>query len=262
MDGHIKLYRRFLDWEWYQDINTKVLFIHMLLKANWKDAKFMGTTVPRGSFVSSIKNLASETGLTEREIRTGISHLKSTGEVTSKATNKYSVFTIKNYDLYQTDDRQDDSRVTGERHSNDKRTTTIEERNKEIKKENNIYSASDDKKQQSCVLFEALWKLYPCKKGKGQVSDTQKQKLLKVGEAELKRCIDRYKSDLKRDAGWRKPQNGSTFFNSGYVDYMDANYTGGGDDGSITGNGQPDTGGTQKYNDDYLEGAGDGFTGF
>ena len=89
MDGHIKLYRKFLDWEWYQDINTKVLFIHMLMKANWKDGKFMGTTIPRGSFVSSIKNLASETGLTEREIRTGISHLKTTGEVTSKATNKY-----------------------------------------------------------------------------------------------------------------------------------------------------------------------------
>lgn len=127
MDGHIKLYRKFLDWEWYQDINTKVLFIHMLLKANWKDGKFMGTTIPRGSFVSSIKNLASETGLTEREIRTGISHLKTTGEVTSKATNKYSVFTITNYDLYQSDDRQDDTQATGERHSNDKRTTTIEE---------------------------------------------------------------------------------------------------------------------------------------
>ena len=51
MDGHIKLYRKFLDWEWYQDINTKVLFIHMLMKANWKDGKFMGTTIPRGSIV-------------------------------------------------------------------------------------------------------------------------------------------------------------------------------------------------------------------
>ena len=47
MDGHIKLFRKFLEWGWYQDINTKVLFIHMLLKANWKDGKFMGTTVPR-----------------------------------------------------------------------------------------------------------------------------------------------------------------------------------------------------------------------
>lgn len=262
MDGHIKFYRKFLDWGWYQDINTKVLFIHMLLKANWKDGTFMGTTVPRGSFVSSIKSLAYETGLTEREIRTGISHLKTTGEVTSRATNKYSVFTIKNYDLYQPDDRQDDTQATGERHSNDKRTTTIEERNKEKKKEDNIYSASGDRKQQASALFEALWKLYPYKRGKGKVSDTQKQKLLKVGEDELKRSIERYKDELKRDASWRKPQNGSTFFNSGYVDYLDANYAGGESSGSITGDGQQNTEGTQAYSDDYLEGAGEGFTGF
>jgi hypothetical protein len=31
-------------------------------------------------------------------------------------------------------------------------------------------------------------------------------------------------TELKKDASWRKPQNGSTFFNSGYVDYLDANF--------------------------------------
>ena len=40
----------------------------------------------------------------------------------------------------------------------------------------------------------------------------------------MARAIDRYKADLEKDSGWRKPQNGSTFFNSGYVDYLDANY--------------------------------------
>ena len=40
----------------------------------------------------------------------------------------------------------------------------------------------------------------------------------------MARAIDRYKADLERDSSWRKPQNGSTFFNSGYVDYLDANY--------------------------------------
>ena len=89
MDGnYIKLSRGLLEWEWYTDINTTRLFIHMLLKANWKDGNFKGTTVSRGSFVSSIGKLAGETGLTEREIRTAISHLKKTGEVTSKTTVK------------------------------------------------------------------------------------------------------------------------------------------------------------------------------
>lgn len=134
-DGnYIKISRNILEWEWYRNINTKVLFLHMLLKANWKEGRFEGTTVPRGSFVSSIKTLAMETSLTEREIRTGISHLKSTGEVTSRSTNKFTVFTVVNYNLYQASDRQDDNQPTSERHSNDKRTTTIEERIKERKK--------------------------------------------------------------------------------------------------------------------------------
>ena len=78
--------------------------------------------------------------------------------------------------------------------------------------------------QDACTLFEKLWKLYPNKKGKGQVSLTKKKNLLKIGEEELIRAIDRYKTELEKDKDWRKPQNGSTFFNSGYVDYLDENY--------------------------------------
>lgn len=134
---YIKLYRDLTEWEWYSDINTCRLFIHMLLKANWKDGNFKGTTVPRGSFISSIGKLADETALTVREVRTGISHLKLTGEVTSKAFSKYTVFTVKNYDLYQSSDTQSDKQVTSKRHSNDMLTTTIEEKKeiKNIKKE-------------------------------------------------------------------------------------------------------------------------------
>ena len=101
-----------------------------------EDGNFKGTTVPRGSFVSSIGKLSGETGLTEREIRTAISHLKKTGEVTSKTTNKFTVFTVVKYDLYQTTDKQNDRQPTGNRHSNDIQTTTIEEK-KEGKKERN-----------------------------------------------------------------------------------------------------------------------------
>lgn len=135
-DGNfIKIDRKMLEWEWYGDINTKVLFWHMLLKANWKEGKFQGITVPRGSFISSINKLHKETGLTEREVRTAISHLKTTGEATSKATNKFTVFTVLNYDLYQSSDKQNDNQPPSKRHSNDIQTTTIEERKKERKEE-------------------------------------------------------------------------------------------------------------------------------
>lgn len=98
-----------MDWSWYTDINTKIIFIHMLLKVNWKDGVFRDTTVPRGSFVSSIAKLAEETGLTNDEVRTAISHLIRTKEITKQSTNRYTVFTVVNYALYQDDTKQNPS---------------------------------------------------------------------------------------------------------------------------------------------------------
>lgn len=115
--------------------------------------------------------------------------------------------------------------------------TNVSAIDKEIDKEidkdiyNNICAfdnahCTNDKptKTQINALFESVWKLYPVKKGKGQVSDAKKAKLYSVGYDELCRAIERYKAELEKDSDWRKPQNGSTFFNSGYVDYLDANY--------------------------------------
>lgn len=81
MSGHIKLERKIIDWEWYKDINTKCLFIHLLLKANWKDGRFCGKVIERGSLVTSLQKLSEETGLTVREVRTALTHLEDTGEI-------------------------------------------------------------------------------------------------------------------------------------------------------------------------------------
>lgn len=79
-------------------------------------------------------------------------------------------------------------------------------------------------KQEAAQLFEKLWEQYPCKRGKAKVSDSVKIKLLKTGADQMQRALLRYLSDLKRE-NWRKPQNGSTFFTSGYIDYLDSNYS-------------------------------------
>ena len=74
------------------------------------------------------------------------------------------------------------------------------------------------------AFFDSVWELYPVKKGKGQVSDSKRRALYKIGFEEISRAIDRYLAELQKDSAWRKPQNGSTFFNSGYVDYLDDNF--------------------------------------
>jgi hypothetical protein len=75
-------------------------------------------------------------------------------------------------------------------------------------------------------FFELIWKLYPKKEGKGQVSKSQKDKLFKIGLDEMTRAINRY-IQAKKGTSKQYLQNGSTFFNSGYIDYLDENYTGG-----------------------------------
>ena len=74
-------------------------------------------------------------------------------------------------------------------------------------------------------FFDSIWKLYPIKKGKGAVSKTQKRKLKKIGYGQLRRCINRYVEQMRAEGAEIKYyKNGSTFFNSGYVDYLDENY--------------------------------------
>lgn len=95
MNGnYIKVSRSLLDWCWYHDVNTCRLFIHMLLRVNWKKGYFGEEVIERGSFVSSISKLSAETGLSEREVRTALEHLKKTGEVTCNRHAKYSVYTV------------------------------------------------------------------------------------------------------------------------------------------------------------------------
>lgn len=79
-------------------------------------------------------------------------------------------------------------------------------------------------KAEASALFERLWKMYPVKKGKGKVSDATKMRLLKIGYDEMERAINRYIAYVD-SIDYLHYQNGSTFFNSGYVDYLDANYT-------------------------------------
>lgn len=100
-NGFIKLHRKILKWEWYDDRNTTALFIHLLLTVGIEDDDWHGVKIPRGSRVSSYAKLAKELHLTIKEIRTASQHLEQTGEVARTAYPKFTVFTVQNYDFYQ-----------------------------------------------------------------------------------------------------------------------------------------------------------------
>lgn len=127
--GFVKLHRKILDWEWYDDPKTFKLFMHLILTVNIKSSTWHGIEIPAGSRVFSYRKLANELLFTEREIRTHLNRLIKTHTVTQYSTPNYSVITVVNWDLYQfnrhserqTDDTQSDTRPTQQRHTTDNR---------------------------------------------------------------------------------------------------------------------------------------------
>lgn len=123
-NGFIKLFRNIEQWEWYTEPNVMRLFIHCLIKANHASKKWRGIIIHAGSFVTSYSKLAQDLKLSERNIRTSLKHLKSTGEVTLKTTSQYSIISINNWSSYQQYDTRVDTQVTGDRHTGDRQVTT------------------------------------------------------------------------------------------------------------------------------------------
>ena len=123
----IKIHSQLINWEWYKNQNVKDVFLHCLLKANWKDGKFEGIDILRGSFVTSLKSLSDELGLSVQTIRTSLKHLILTKELTMKSYNKFRIITINNYEFYQQVNKEFNKQLTNNQQTTNNQLTTIEE---------------------------------------------------------------------------------------------------------------------------------------
>ena len=140
--GFITLHRQILDWEWYKNPNTLSLFVHLLLEANFEDCRFQGNLIKRGQLVTSLQSLSDASGLSVREVRTALSHLISTGEVTNKSLTKYRIITIFNYNKYQ-DMRQTERQTTDKQSTNNRQQ--YNKNNKNNKDNNNTLTGVGDR---------------------------------------------------------------------------------------------------------------------
>jgi biotin operon repressor len=201
-NGWVKLHRKLLDWEWYSDHNTTRLFIHILLKASHKDRKWLGVDVPSGSFISGRKVLASEVGLSEQQIRTSLKKLKSTNEITIKATKSYSIISVNNWGLHQQSNQEDNQRATNEQPTDNQQITT----DKNVK--------NGRKEEGYTQEFERFWSAYPKKTGKGAAFKSFKKAKDKPGIDALIVIINTHKlsDQWKKDSGQYIP-NPATWLN-------------------------------------------------
>lgn len=129
MEGWIKIYPKMTEWRWYTDTYAKCIFLHLLLTANFKDKPFLNTTVKRGQLLTSVRHLSEDLGIPEKTVRRKLENLKSTGEVVTESTNKWTIITICNYESYQGSEKTDDQ--TSDR-TNDQTDDQQEKNNRNI----------------------------------------------------------------------------------------------------------------------------------
>lgn len=140
MDWFILLHKKICEWEWYTDIPTKTLFLHILLKCNYKEAKWRWIDVKPWDFITSLEHLSQETWLTVRQVRTALEHLEKTWEVTKQSTSLYTILTLNNWNTYNI---RDDKPTTNEWQTNDKPTTTTNKDNTEYKEKKENKTETD-----------------------------------------------------------------------------------------------------------------------
>lgn len=144
--GYVKVWRKIEDSGLMQMPNTLALFMHILFNATHKDRKLGTPTgvidLKRGQYVSGRIELAHKLKQSEREIRTGLSRLSELCIISIKTTNRYSLYTIENYNIYQDSDQHNDQQSTINRPSIDQQSTTKQECNNLNIKEKNIGKGS------------------------------------------------------------------------------------------------------------------------
>ena len=115
MNGFIVIDRNIEDWRWWGNPTAMGIWLLILVKANWKDGFFQGEPIPRGSFATSLPNLAMEIGLSESTVRRWLKRFEEDGQIEQKVTNRYRVIKVLNYAKYQDipDDRVN-SQMTGQ----------------------------------------------------------------------------------------------------------------------------------------------------
>jgi len=126
-NGFIKVYRGGGIDEMLRRPIALALLLQIALRARWRPGMGVNGLQPGQALIGDYATL----GITERRYRTAKNWLKSAGLATFQATNKGTIATLLNSDIFDinTDggDEQNDRQPTGKRRTSDEQKTTNEE---------------------------------------------------------------------------------------------------------------------------------------
>ena len=130
------------------------VFIYCLIKATHKDRnQRIGRQTIKlgpGQFVFGRKVASVELSMPESTLRDYMNMLEEDGVITISSTNKFSVVTVDNWEVYQSDEEKtDNKRTTNKQQTDSKRTTDGQQMdtNKNVKNVKNDKNNKDSRKR-------------------------------------------------------------------------------------------------------------------
>jgi hypothetical protein len=108
--GYVALHRKFDESPIFKNEKTLKLFVYCLLKATHTDyTAVMGNQfveLKPGQFVSGIKIMTRDLDWSEQTFKTVMKNIKKLDFLTSKSTNKFTIYTVVNWEKYQQPNQQ------------------------------------------------------------------------------------------------------------------------------------------------------------
>lgn len=155
------------------------------------------------TYSSTLEDLKAS-GLTEKKLRNIMKQLEEEGyiEWVYKSNTKHKPSILKNLASEKIALEQEQTTTKPKKESKPKKPKEPKEINPDI---------------------EEIWSKYPNKKGKTDAVKYIEKALKEHSKEELIRAEERYKEE-KKGIDIKYIKNGSTFFNTGYIDYLDENY--------------------------------------
>jgi hypothetical protein len=129
--GYVKLWRKSLENEWLSNHVLWCFWCWCLLKATHKPKEqmvgFQKVQLEPGQFVFGIHKAARAISASPQQIRTCVSSLEKLGNLTKKSTNKFSIISIINWDIYQQTEKIDNKQLNNRLTSNQQATNNKQE---------------------------------------------------------------------------------------------------------------------------------------
>lgn len=169
-NGWIKLYRQTLDNPIVmKDADHLAVWIYLILNATHDEypALFKGEkiTLKPGQLITGRKAISNVLGISESKVFRIINCFKSEHQIEQQTSNKNSLITIVNWDLYQVSEQQNENQMNSNRTASEQQVNTNKNermkecknvRNKKESKEKNDYQLVADLYNETCVSFPKL----------------------------------------------------------------------------------------------------------